>query len=249
MTLEAIFLFIFALLWGSFLNMLAYRLVHRTPLFETRSRCDSCLEKIAWYDLIPVISWIFLSGKCRKCCNPISYLYPLIEIISGVSFLALYTFVDSAYFFGYFILFSCLIITIRTDLETMQILRLTTIGIIPIGLLLSIFRIIPISTLESFTGAILGYSVLWFANFLSRKISKKDGFGQGDLELLAAIGSFVGPKGSWFSLLIGAFLGSTFGITKLATGTMKISEKMPFGHFLSIGTMILIVFGKIFLLL
>jgi len=125
--------------------MLAYRLVHDVTFFKKRSFCPKCFKTIHWYDNIPVISWIILLGRCRNCKNKISILYPFIELFTTFALTLLFYTVPLNYFFAYFIFFSALIITLRTDLETMLISRLVTIFLIPSGLVFSYFKLIQIT--------------------------------------------------------------------------------------------------------
>src|SRR2546428_8423420 len=129
-----ILLLLLSLCWGSFLNVVGYRLMKDEHLLD-RSRCIHCKHQIAWYDLIPVISYFMLKGKCRACRQPISGLYPFIELFTTMSMLLLYYLVDFEYFIAYFLFFSALIITIRTDLETMLISRWVTLVLVPFGLI------------------------------------------------------------------------------------------------------------------
>ncbi len=87
--INLIIIFIFGLIWGSFLNVVAYRII-RSETLGGRSKCPHCNHRIAWYDNIPLISWIILGGKCRNCTQPISVLYPIIELLTGVLFVLLY---------------------------------------------------------------------------------------------------------------------------------------------------------------
>lgn len=232
------FIVLCALCWGSFLNVVAYRLLRDKSPFSGRSLCPQCNQTIAWYDLVPIFSWALLLGKCRFCRTPISLLYPLIELITATSFLGLILNIPSDYWIGSSIFFSALIITIRTDLEQMLIIRHFTLGIIPLGLLFSFYDMLPITPLSSIVGMLVGYGVLWIPRYLSKKIIGTHGMGQGDLELLAAIGSFLGPLGAWSTLLIGALLGSCSGIFLYKTRFTQI----PFGPFLALGGILTALF-------
>lgn len=154
----------------------------------------------------------------------------------------LYINVPEHYFIAYCVLFSALIVTIRSDLETMLISRFVTLALIPVGLLASITGFIPITLLESCLGAIIGYFALWIPARLFRATTGKDGIGQGDLDLMAMIGSFLGPFGCWTTILIGSTAGSILGIIYLAITKKERSLKIPFGPFLAIGAIITVFF-------
>lgn len=198
--------------WGSFLNVVGYRIIKGASVVAPRSYCPHCKTTIAWYDNIPVISWLLLGARCRTCKQPISILYPFIELIAAGSLTALLMLVPLHYFFSYFLFFSALIVTIRTDIATMLISRYFTLFIVPVGFALSLFGLLPIDLFESIVGAAAGYGILWLTKTIFYKLRNKEGVGQGDLDLLCFIGSFTGFMGVWTSLLIGSTLGSLIGI-------------------------------------
>ncbi len=237
---------LFFLAWGSYLNSLAYRLLNLECFFKIRSFCPSCIHVIAWYDNIPIISWLWLKAKCRSCKQPISWLYPSIEIITTCLLFLLWQTVSAQLFPIYFIFFSALIVTIRTDFDKMLISRFVTIYLIPFGLLATMTEYLPITPKESILGMIFGYSILWCTKKISLFISKQDGLGQGDLELLAFIGAFTAPLGCWVSLLIGSVCGTLFSIIFMSITQQKI-EKVPLGAYLSFGAMIFVLFQKFFI--
>lgn len=232
------------LCWGSFLNQLAYRLVHdNIPLDQPRSTCPHCLTTIKPRDLIPVLSWLILWGHCRQCLHPISVLYPVIELLTVIILLPIFYYFPIQYLLAYFIFCSALIITIRTDLETFLISNLVSLYLIPLGFMLSFFNLLPITILNSLLGAILGYSLLWFTNFIFAACTNKPGLGTGDLFLLAFIGSFTGPLGCWLSLLLGSVYGSIVGICQIISGHNQFSGKLPFGPYLALGA-ITYIYGQ-----
>jgi leader peptidase (prepilin peptidase) / N-methyltransferase len=232
------------LCWGSFLNVVAYRIIRGENIVRPRSHCPKCHHQIAWYDNIPVISWLALCGKCRHCKKPISWLYPAIELFTTATLLALFIAIPIAYIFAYFIFFSALIVTIRSDIETMLISRFFTLFLIPLGLLFSLIGLLPITGLESILSAIAGYGFLYLFAELFRLLTHKEGMGQGDLELLAFIGSFTGIAGCWFSLMIGSITGSLFGLFSIIVLHKTKTTKIPFGPFLAIGAMTYVLFSQ-----
>jgi leader peptidase (prepilin peptidase)/N-methyltransferase len=225
------------LCWGSFLNVVAYRVLHKQSLVRPRSRCPHCSHALAWYDLIPVISWIFLRGQCRYCGQPISKLYPFIELLTALVMTLLIILVPTNYVPAYFILFSALIVTIRSDLETMLISQYMTLFIVPIGIVSSYFNLLPISGWQSIAGALFGYLFLWSIAQIFLLATGKKGMGEGDFELLALIGSFLGISGVWYSLMIGSIVGSLAGIFLIHYRHASRNTKIPFGPFLAIAAM------------
>ena len=179
------------------------------------------------------MSWIFLWGRCRLCSAPISVLYPFIELVTALCLSTLFVTVPPHYFPAYFIFFSALIISIRTDLETMLISRFVTLFLLPTGIIFSAMGLLPITYQASVAGSFFGYFLLWGVARLFFLLTKKEGLGLGDAELLAFIGSYTGIVGCWLSLLIGSIAGSIAGIIHL---WLTNSNKIPFGPFLALGS-------------
>ena len=204
----------------------------------SRSRCPHCNHVIAWYDNIPVISYLLLKGTCRNCQAPISFLYQFIELFTFITLTALYYFVPTAYFFSYFILISALIVTIRSDLETMLISRYVTLFLVPFGFLFSALELLPITLTESIAGCLVGFGALYLIAYTFLYFTGKHGLGQGDIDLLALIGAFTGIVGCWATILIGSVTGSVLGIVYMRNTQSTESIKIPFGPFLASGAII-----------
>jgi leader peptidase (prepilin peptidase) / N-methyltransferase len=243
-----LFSFLFFVCWGSFLNVVAYRITFNKPFFAARSYCPVCKHMIAWYDNIPIISQLLiLRGNCRSCKAPISWLYTFIEVLTAsvMTALAFYTFYikqaslgascSPYYFASYFLFFSALIVATRTDLEAMVIPQHFTILLIPTGIILSWLGFTEITLLDSIAGATLGYVVLWLTATVFYRLTKKHGLGEGDMELLAMIGSFIGIKGAWFALALGSVSGLIIGGGYLLCVKKNMQLRIPFGPFLSLG--------------
>ncbi|WP_162801734.1 prepilin peptidase [Candidatus Chromulinivorax destructor] len=228
------------LAWGSYLNSLGYRLLHLNSFFQRRSFCPSCKKIIAWYDNLPIVSWFNLRGQCRSCKQPISWLYPFIEIISTLLFALLYNYTEAHYFPAYFIFFSALIVTIRTDLDQMLISRYVTLYLVPIAYLATVYNQLPLSCSMAIIGSLFGYFLLWCAKTISKALLGQDGMGQGDLELLAMIGAFTGPLGCWVALTIGSFLGTIITLIIMAIRQQRI-VKIPFGPYLAAGAIFFVL--------
>ena len=230
------------LCWGSFLNVVGHRIVKRKTPFG-RSKCPHCKHPLPWYDLIPVFSYLCLKGKCRNCHAGISFLYPAIEIFTVLSFIAGYYLIDPTYHIAFFIFFSALFVTIRSDWEHMLVSQWVTIALIPVGILLSFTDLLPIYPLNSILGAAMGYFVPWLIGTLFYLVTHKRGIGQGDFDLLAFVGSFTGVVGVWATLLMGSLLGAFVGGGYLyAIGSLKRDVKIPFGPFLAMGAILYCLF-------
>jgi leader peptidase (prepilin peptidase) / N-methyltransferase len=224
----------FLLCWGSFLNVLSYRLIRGQNIAKPRSHCPTCQHSIAWYDNIPVFSWILLGGLCRHCKKLISALYPVIELLTTLVMTLLFFLVPTRFIPAYFILFSALIVSIRSDLETLLISQYVTIFLIPVGILCSFLQLLPITPLQSFSGAVFGYLFLWTLASLFLVLTGKRGMGDGDFELLGLIGSFLGIHGTWVTLMTGSMAGSLIGLSLIMRGNATRTTKIPFGPFLAL---------------
>ena len=225
------------LCWGSFLNVVAYRLLINESFVCKRSYCPHCKHKIAWYDLIPLISFFLLKGKCRYCHKKITWLYPFIEIATALIFTLMIIFIEPSYWLGYGIFFSALIVNIRTDLQKMVIPRITSLYLAPIGCICAFLKLLPISFYQSLMGSIFGYFTLFIIAKTFYYTTKKQGLGEGDFDLLALIGAFTGIQGAWMSLFIGSVAGSIIGIFLILVEKYSRNTKIPFGPFLAFGAL------------
>jgi leader peptidase (prepilin peptidase)/N-methyltransferase len=189
-----------------------------------------------------------LRGSCRFCRKPISSLYPSIELITAISFFLLIQRTNPLYWPAYMLFFSALIVSIRTDLETMLISQLATIFLIPCAFICSYFGLLPLSLGESFFGSASAFSCLFSVSYLYFLLAKRVGLGQGDIELLAFIGAFLGFVGWWITLLLASCTGTIFGIFMMIYSRKSlIGIKIPFGPFLAIGAMLYVLFQSYFL--
>jgi leader peptidase (prepilin peptidase) / N-methyltransferase len=190
---------------------------------------------------------MLLGGKCRNCHQPISLLYPFIEIFTVIVLSLLYITVPVHYFFAYFIFFSALIVTIRSDIETMLISRFVTIFLAPIGCALSAYGLLPLSLRESLAGALFGYFFLFSINYIFRSLRNQNGIGEGDFDLMLLIGSFTGILGCWISITLGSMIGSLYGISAMLLSENDHSfhnTKIPFGPFLALGALLFVLAQK-----
>ncbi len=226
-----------ALCWGSFLNVVAFRLVFETPFFRKRSHCPHCDKQLGWYELLPIISWFFLRGRCGSCKATISWLYPLIEFLTMVSFLGLWCVVPGPFFPAYALFFSALLITIRTDIEALLIFRYFTVALIPIGWFCAWMGYLPISLFMSVVATGSGYALLAAVRGIFFWATGRVGMGQGDLELLAMIGAFTGVIGVWVALFSASIVGSVIGLILMVMRRADKQTPIPFGAFLSLGAL------------
>ena len=209
-----------------------------------RSFCPACKTTIAWYDLVPVLSWVLLRAQCRRCKVSISWLYPFIELITALVFTLGVFRVEPQFWLGYGLLASALIVTLRTDIEYMLISRYTTIALIPVAFILSSLDLLPINLTASILGSLFGYSVLWVISYIFYKLRHVQGMGEGDLDLLATIGAFTGFTGAWISLLLGSIAGAVYSIYLVIRYKVPLqTTKIPFGPWLCAGALIFMLYG------
>lgn len=202
------FVSIFGLLFGSFLNVCIYRIPLNKSIVFPPSSCTNCGHKIKWYENIPVISWIFLGGRCSSCKEKISLIYPIIELLN--SFLYLLAFLKFGFSLRLFLVFyfiSALIVTSVIDYKTQNVYSKVILPVILLGLIWSFFE--PTMGIKnSLLGVGLGGGILLFVTFIFYLATKKIGMGLGDVYILAAIGAYVGP----FKIPLILLLASLFGI-------------------------------------
>lgn len=167
-------------------------------------------------------------------------LSPYFELFSAIFLSLLLYFSNPTFLPAYFLFFSALIITIKTDLATFLISRFVSLFLVPLGILASWLDLLPISPLESALSGALGYLFFYLISSIFFWVTKKQGLGEGDGELLAFIGSCTGFLGSWFTILFASVLGSIIGIA-IMFYTKRKNQAIPFGPFLAIGAMLFVL--------
>ena len=243
------FVFILGLVIGSFLNVCIYRLPKGIFLKQKFSFCPHCKRKIKWFDNIPLISYVLLRGHCRYCGQRISFIYPLVELITGLSFLSLFIYFGvTPFFFIYFFLICALIVATFTDFKEQIVPDEVTLGGLALGLLISF--IYPtlhevgshwIGLFNSFLGALVGAGALYLTGVFGNIVFRKESMGGGDVKLLAMVGAFLGWKMVLLTFFISPFFGAIAGIMlKLK----KKAETIPYAPFLSLGSVISLIWGK-----
>ncbi|NOR45006.1 MAG: hypothetical protein GQ534_05410 [Candidatus Delongbacteria bacterium] len=202
----------FGMIFGSFLNVVVYRVPNGLSIVSPPSACPKCGYVIKWYDNIPVLSWLFLRGKCRKCKLPISIEYPIIELITGLITLGLF------FYFGpslkliiYIPLAYTLLCITLVDFKTYSIpygLNFTLLAIGSIGIIMNLFLadILPIDWMYSLLGALTGFGILFLIQLVGKIIYKQDAMGGGDLYLLGFSGLVLGPKLTLLAFMFGSLI-------------------------------------------
>lgn len=214
------------------------------------SHCYSCKTPLKWYHNIPVISYIFLRGKCGFCHTKFSIQYPLVELLGGLSLLFSYLFFiplgTLPFLLGSTFIMICFLLAM-IDLKTYLLPDTLTLSLLWIGLIASSLGIFIYtdSLKDSLYGAITGYLLLWVISTVGKFVKKQEVMGGGDLKLLAAIGAFIGVKGAIFTLFFSPFIGI---FTWLIFKIFKTKEVMvPYGPSLIVASIFFIIYGKEFL--
>lgn len=230
---------------GSFLNVVIYRLPRRESIIFPSSHCPSCGHRLLSKDLIPILSYVLLRGKCRYCGTKISPRYILVELISGLYFALVFYFFGFSFFtFKSLIFFSLLLPVFFIDLEHMIIPDIISIPGIFIGLILSLFNG---NLKQSIFGSVFYGGVLLFIYVSALLILKEEGMGQGDIKLGFMIGSFLGFKLSILSLFLSYFIGGLFSIALMGIKRKDLKTAIPFGPFLIFSAFISMFWGEMIL--
>ena len=217
---------------GSFLNVCILRWPKEESVVSPRSRCPGCNQLISWYDNIPVLSWLLLRGRCRRCGSGISIQYPLVELGTGFIWGWLFWHYGLAWQALSGAVFGTLLLGIAmTDAREYIIPDEFSLGGLVIGLLLSVTGG-GNSVIWSVTGAVTGFVVLWLVGYVGGRIFQKEAMGGGDIKMMAMVGAFVGWQGVLLTIFLGALLGTLiFGPLSL----LGKEKQVPFGIFLSLG--------------
>lgn len=235
---------LFGAVIGSFLNVCIHRLPREESVAWPASHCPSCRQAIAFYDNIPIVSYVVLRGRCRACRAPISIRYPLVEAANAIGYvLVFWMFGFTAAACAYAVLVSALIVVTGTDLSHTMIPDAVTLPGIAIGLLSAAF-ILPIGLVDSLLGVMSAGGILWFLAWISPYVFGKEGMGGGDIKLMAMVGAFLGWQPVLLAIMVGSFLGSIVGVGLIAAGVMRRQQYIPFGPFLAVGSILALLFHQ-----
>jgi prepilin signal peptidase PulO-like enzyme (type II secretory pathway) len=229
MILQSVFIFVLGLVFGSFITALTWRFPKRISIIRGRSICPNCKKQIAWYDNIPVLSYIILRGKCRNCARKISWRYPVIELITAIGFVLI------GFQIFHLILFCILEIIFVIDLEH----QIIPDFFVFLGILVSFFVVqnSPFTVLLS--GFICATSLL-----LIHLFTKGRGMGLGDVKLAVLGGILVGLSLSPVWLLVAFLTGGITGIILILGKKAHFKSKIAFGPFLVISIPITLLWGQ-----
>lgn len=239
-----LFVFVFGMVVGSFLNVCICRMPKNESIVSPPSHCPLCSYQIRWYDNIPLLSYLFLRGKCRGCGAHISFQYPLVELLNGI--LALFLFLrfgPTLVFAALFLFCSALVVITFIDIEHQIIPDEISLSGIVAGFALSFF-LKGHTWLNSLLGILLGGGSLLLVAYLYQRLTGKEGMGGGDIKLLAMMGAFLGWKSVPFIIFTSSLAGSLIGISIMLFQKKDSKLAIPFGPYLAFGAVLYIFCGK-----
>jgi len=241
---EKIIIVLFGLIWGSFLNVVIYRVPLGLSLVRPPSSCPQCKKRIKVYDNIPVISFPLLRGKCRFCGARIPWTYPFVEILTPVGFLLLYArFGLNSYFFASCLFASALMALGFIDYYHQLLPDEITLPGLVLALAYSFFRP-DLNLRRALIGAVVGSGFLllvYGAYFLLRK---KEGLGLGDVTMMLMIGAYLGFEKAILTLILASFAGALVGIFLLFFRKKDLQYALPFGTFLAPAAFFSLLWGE-----
>jgi leader peptidase (prepilin peptidase)/N-methyltransferase len=252
------------LIIGSFLNVCIVRLPLGQSIVTPPSQCPRCNKPIKFYDNIPVISYLLLRGKCRTCGLPISWRYPLVELLNALIYLWVFRELglnNEAIII--MALCSSLIVITFIDLDYQIIPDSITLPGMVLGLVVAPFfmpalagplpffleRFMPYgwphaeSVINSFFGLLVGGAPLFILGWIWEKLRHVEAMGGGDVKLMGMFGSFLGWKSALLIIMLGAVAGSIVGVTLILLGKHKAENVIPFGPFLAVGAVVTMLYG------
>lgn len=262
-------IFILGLLVGSFLNVVIFRLpimmendwkeqccelleldapekkmdTANFSLITPRSRCPACNHQIRAIENIPVISYLFLKGKCSQCGNKISIRYPLVELTSAitVTVVAFYLGVSLQTLFAIFLTWALIALTM-IDFDHQLLPDDITLPFLWLGIIINLFNIFT-DIESSVLGAIFGYGILWLVYITFKIITGKEGMGHGDFKLLAVLGAWFGWQSLPLIIILSSIVGASIGISLMIFKSHNRNTAIPFGPYLAIAGWISMLWG------
>jgi leader peptidase (prepilin peptidase)/N-methyltransferase len=255
------------LLIGSFLNVCVFRLPRDLSVVRPRSFCPGCEHTIAWYDNIPIVSYLVLGARCRHCKARIPLRYPVVELATAAAFGVCVAALGPSLAGLKYCIFSAILITlIASDMEERILPDEFTIGGTVVGLVLALFvpmerpgdigfaRLLLssevgwrwLSLTESAIGAGLSAAMIWLVGWGYEKLRHREGLGFGDVKMIAMIGAFLGLRWALLTLIAASLFGSVGGLAYIfLTGKDASSYELPFGSFLGLAALAVAIFGDV----
>lgn len=267
-----LFTVLFGSLVGSFLNVVIHRVPRELSVVFPNSACPKCGAEIRPYDNIPVLSWLFLGGKCRNCKAPISFRYPAVEAANAALYaLSLSVVGFNAFLPIAFIFVSAMLALILIDAEHMILPNAINFPLLAIFILVRAvypyffgtaffgdFDYFPgtamhglplpaVSLINAALGAVAGGGFLWLIGFIWEKLRGVEAMGLGDVKMMLAVGALLGWRLTFVSIFLGAMAGAVIGMVVVSRQKKKdMQTQIPFGIFLGVGSVVALLFGDRF---
>jgi len=238
-----ILIVVFGLVWGSFLNVVIYRLPRKLSLLHPPSSCPHCGKRIKAYQNIPILSYLLLRGKCGSCGAKISPVYPLVEALTPLCLLLVYRqFSLNPHFFVCSLFASALIVLGFIDYSH-QILpdEITLPGFV-LALIYTFFRS-DLSLAQALLGAGMGAGFLLLVYGVYYLLRKKEGLGLGDVTMMLLVGAFVGWRQTLLTLILASFSGAVVGVVFIVFKKKDLQHALPFGTFLAPAAFVALLYG------
>lgn len=244
-TFVLIWLGVFGLAVGSFLNVVIYRLPRKMKFIMERSICPNCANRLKWYHNIPLLSFLFLRGKCAFCQARISLRYPLVELLCGLFFVYLYWQYGASFTMAsYAVLAVMLLVIFFIDLDHQIIPDVVSLPGIGIGLA---FSLLPegIGILPALTGMLVGGGSLYAIALLGDWLFKKESMGGGDIKMAAMLGAFLGWQKVLFVFMASAVIGLVVSVVVMFfSSRVRETRMIPFGPFLALAAAVAVLYGE-----
>jgi leader peptidase (prepilin peptidase)/N-methyltransferase len=238
------------LVLGSFLNVCIYRLPAGLSVVTPRSRCPVCGAPVRAWQNVPVLSWLLLRGRCASCTSPISWRYPAVEALTGVTALLLWRLLGPGWEFAVAGVFGLMMIVLFfTDYDHHILPDMVTLPGFAAGLALAWWN--PFlgepgwgRIVASFAGAALGSGILWGIGALYLRVRGVEGMGFGDVKLMAVVGAFTGYAGVGVTLFFASIVGAVVGLALVPLRGKSLKHELPFGCFLTPAAMLALLYGR-----
>jgi len=246
-TLYILFIILISSVLGSFFNMLIHRLPRNQEIVKKPSHCPKCQHKLTWLDLLPILSYLFLKGRCRYCREKIASRYLLVEISSVFLFTTCWLIFGPTYLFlKYSFFLSIMLLIFFTDLETKKIPDSLNYVLVCIGLLLGFYQH---TIVDSILGLIIGSLIFLSIGFLAKLYYKKDALGGGDVKLSGAIGAYWGLSIMLFSIYFSFLIGGLVSIFLIILKKKTNQDYIAFGPFMVLGSILALLISDYLIIL
>jgi leader peptidase (prepilin peptidase) / N-methyltransferase len=245
-TLTLVFVAVAGLVFGSFFNVVIYRLPRGLNLSKPPSACPGCGARIKPYDNVPVLSYILLGGRCRRCHRRISPVYPAVELLTALGFVLVYLHAGRQLgleFFAGCVFTSALIVLGFIDAGHQILPDAVTMPGLALALAYSFFRG-DLTFRGALIGAVVGAGFLLLVYGAYRLVRRKEGLGMGDVTMMLMVGAYLGWARTLFVLILASLAGAAFGVYLIARKGKDFQFALPFGTFIAPAAFVAMIWGR-----